>query len=263
MLHQKGFSLIEVVVSMSIVSIIGLSMATIISQQSKSVSRLEDRLAHSDIKTMIHEGFSTVLACRNSFENISLSNRVAGNLSIRDAENNEILATGKKYLSLEIEDINLSADVITPSASNILDLEIVASGRDGFTFKPHDLKVTATLNGASEIVSCKLGASVGSDALDPSGNFRDGWVCSCTAGNGLETVCVLSMGGSIVDIWTAPNIERTIKLDDRLGFKSCRPDLINPPGDLPVLKFKTGTARPQNSFELCDMDDGLGLVECL
>jgi hypothetical protein len=214
---------------------------------------------------LLHESFSSALACKNSFENVDMSGNSASNLTIKDNDDNELLESQEPYLSLNIEDFKLESAGVMPNTSNVLDLKIVAKGRDGTFFNPHDFKVTATLDGAGKINNCKLGNSPGSDAFDPSGNFRDGWVCSCNGDNtgsheGIATMCILSIGGSIVDAWVAPDPYTKASS----GNASCDRVAPDPPGVLPVLKWNMGkmSTRPTGT-SLCDMDDGQGLINCL
>jgi prepilin-type N-terminal cleavage/methylation domain-containing protein len=168
---NKGFSIIEVVISMSIMSVLALGMGTLITNQSRSLIQLEDRLSKVDLKRTIEQVLSYSDACKKSFQNKNMSTGVVNNLSLKDQFNNPQISTGDNFDRLKVNNIKLQGNPIVANALNNVDLVIQLADILGMVFKPLTFPMSVNLNAARTITDCSFtGAS----------NIEFQWMPSCT-----------------------------------------------------------------------------------
>lgn len=166
-LQNKGFTLVEVLVASSVLLIAGLALGSLIVNQARQVSYLEDRMSYQNLKEEINQLLNDPVACKNSLETVKvpnvLGNVTKGALTLK-SQSNQLLfdpSNPKKnsYDRITISKISLKNDNVGMGDVNgegVLQIEVkrqrTGLGPDEFAIieKPVYLEV----NPARAIQSC-------------------------------------------------------------------------------------------------------------
>ncbi len=176
-LKERGFSLVEVMVVASVVAVIGLGSAHMISQQQALATYLEDRLANLQLQNQIQLQLSYTAACTASLNGVSLnlnSSQTSSVTSIRDNLGNVVLSSFSDQGNLRIEQIVLrNRSVPVLGGSGLIDIEVSTTRKrkilDSKAFLPSVVTINASTNPAGAIIRC--GGNFGAEIISPGMGF--------------------------------------------------------------------------------------------
>ena len=126
--NTKGFSLIETMISMSIVIIVMAAMTQTTAMMSKQNATMEDRLSKLQLRQLLMTNFQDQQACYETFKTRSLAQTFNG-LSILDGNGNPLLRVGDVFDSLAVTDIEVQTPNPTASSTNIVDVIVYLSSQ--------------------------------------------------------------------------------------------------------------------------------------
>lgn len=157
-LDQKGFSIVSVIIAMSMMSLVSLGFASMITGFSQSISQMEDRVNALDIKKLMDMTLSTSTACNNTFRGLPVSAPQTIN-AIRNTANQPEFSRNQVQNGLVLSNMQLT-NIDTPNAANSsgkmrLNLNLNRQGRSSNTaLKQQVVYLQVTTDGTARIANC-------------------------------------------------------------------------------------------------------------
>ncbi len=178
MMNQKGFSIAQVMVAMTIMSIMSVGLSTMIQNQSNTVFYLEDQMSHQNLKKEVETLLSDTTACTESLSGIrvpaqlvSVAPNAANDFVIKDnagvAKYNYTNNNLNKFDKLEISHIHLqNVDIAGAAVDGIVNI-MVDVRRDRGPSRSQALKSIliqkeVTIDAGRNVTGC---SNIGADAL--------------------------------------------------------------------------------------------------
>ncbi|MGH1468032.1 MAG: type IV pilus modification PilV family protein [Bdellovibrionales bacterium] len=174
MKSQKGFALIQVIIAASILSVLALAVADLISSQRSAVSALEDQLEKiqliRNIETVLKDG----LSCQLSLENTTIG---AAGVStevpfLKDNTGTTLYQSSTVSQNLLVGQITVTNDSVPGhSSSGFITLEVpirrVRTGGGPQDLRPYRAKLAVTVDSSSRVTNCSNSQNsiVGHDLL--------------------------------------------------------------------------------------------------
>lgn len=170
--NQKGFSLIQVMVAGTIMSLLSLSMASLIADQRTATAQLEDQLEKVQLIRSIESVLGDSLSCQNSLSGVSIpANGGSVNVpSLRDTVGNALVSSNAVEGNLMVGQIILrNSSVGSGVSSGFVDIMVpisrVRKGGGPAEMKPIETRVNVSVNAARNVVGC-TGNSVNFNVLN-------------------------------------------------------------------------------------------------
>jgi prepilin-type N-terminal cleavage/methylation domain-containing protein len=159
----NGFTLIEVIISVTLLSFVSLLFADFLFQQKKSIFELEDQLEKVEIVRNLETVFRNGLACQQTIAGAIVP--AVGSTNITDIKDNSgavLYSSNTIVNNLTLGQITLTNDTVPgPSSSGFVDISIpVMRTRPGTYFRNIDMKINVTVNAARAVTSCSSTASL-------------------------------------------------------------------------------------------------------
>lgn len=206
---QKGFSLIEVIITSSIMIVLLAAFAQLLQSQRESISFLEDQLAKTDFKQTVGSLLSDPNACRNTFLNFEvLPTQMVTDLKNQD-DNVQFSSTDltkKTFERLDLDKMELINDNLAdaPDTSGTMRLVVFSlRQRDGGGPKelsPFETLITMETDSSNRIHRCQAfgtGTESGRCSNLPAGvtdpvasSYREGFLVKDAANT--QYICINS-----------------------------------------------------------------------
>ncbi len=173
MTRPKGFSLIEVVISTTVLSVVMLAVSTLIVQQQKATSQLSDQLNKIEITRNIETILKDGLACQQTLSGVYIPPSASNNVThLRDNLGNIIYSSLTNFQNIGIGQISVKNNTVPgPSSSGFVDITVpIRALRSNIDLKPISLKVNVTVNPSRIVSSCSSTSAL-------PGYF----ICNCTS----------------------------------------------------------------------------------
>lgn len=156
-MKSKGFSMIELIVATTILSFLSLSIATLMLEQKKSISLLEDQLQKVELVRNLETILRNGLACQQTLSGVVIP--VSGTTNVTDLKDNSgaiIYSSNTDNQKLRIGQITVAnSSVPGPSSSGFVDIQIpISSLFRGLAFKSIQMKVNVTVDAGRAVTSC-------------------------------------------------------------------------------------------------------------
>ncbi len=181
--NEHGGSLIGVIISGTIFTIIAAASAQMISNQTASVSYLEDRLSSVDLKGALISTLNNAKACENTFQGKKVTRKPITVDQIKDANDDTFIDVTdprlKSYDRLDLDNIslNINPNVIPASDSGSMKLRVYPkrqrTGSGPVDLSPVEITLAITTDADQKISSCRAYAD-GSGVGDGSGGLPCG-----------------------------------------------------------------------------------------
>ncbi len=210
--NQNGFSMAQVMVAGTIMAIMSVGLAEMISQQSKSITYMEDRMSHQNFKKEIETAMSDDAACTETLNSIilpAIGDDLTNVTNVVDSAGNEIYnpadPTKSVYDQIKIDSIKLD------------NIDVPAINTSGQVKMIFNIKRLRKGGGSESLKSVEIVRNVNVDA-----SFR---TVACTGGsNGSSNSCLENDGGRSVSFsHTSLDVSHVV------------------PADVKALKFVTNT----------------------
>ncbi len=184
MLTQKGFSIAQVVVAMSIMSVVSLGITSMLQNQTNTVFYLEDKMSHQNFKKEVENLLSDSAACTESLTNINVPASILPNATqlfnikdstgavVFDAANNN----RNKFDKLEISNISIqNVDIVGAAVAGKVNIKVDVRRQRGPANTNQALQSVViqkdvVIDGTRAVTSCTGGGNDPSNAcLENSG----------------------------------------------------------------------------------------------
>lgn len=163
---SSGFSLIELVISVTTMSVVGFLVSNLVLEQRSSVNRVEDRFSALALEQEIISLLSNKLNCDASFGGLPLSSSPQ-TVNLRTFDGNPIISTSgsqSKFDRLQIQTVNFqNLDALSPNSSGKIVLSISLQRERSIAsrgnIKPLSIPIYASVDGGNRISECSANSS--------------------------------------------------------------------------------------------------------
>ncbi len=156
MKSQSAFGLVEVLVGITIMSILGLAFSSMILNQQRQVSNLEDRLSKSSLNSVVMSILASGDFCSANLigEKISLKNKK--DIFIKNKSAKVLFKAGDEYDKIKIKKVNLENKSLTPSGlEGLITLGLETLNRNGTDLTPLKYNIKIKLDAVTKnIIWC-------------------------------------------------------------------------------------------------------------
>lgn len=156
-----GANLIQLMISVSIMSVLSLMIADFVLQQQISFKKMEEKIEKTNLVASIDTVLKDDTACRNSFLSNNVSFRGPTNIpDLNDQFGNVLLSSNTQNGNLLIGQITIENSTVPgPDSSGFVFLNIpisrVSNGGGQKTLKPIRSRFLASVDASNNISSCK------------------------------------------------------------------------------------------------------------
>lgn len=188
---SKGFSLIEILVSVAVLGVVSLGLASMISNQMQAVAYVEDQLEKSQIERAIESVLTDYNACGKSFENLQIPANASQNRNVgqlKDMSDQVMIRSNTQNEKLRVLQMRLrNVSVSTTTGGGTVELEVpLARTRKGGgpdVFKPLKFTFQVAIDASRRVLSCSS-ARAGVSDFCMCGYNELKYSCDCCEGSG-------------------------------------------------------------------------------
>jgi|GEM_PF-4006154 len=246
---EKGFSLIEVIMAMTIMAVVSLGFLNMIEGQLQAIAYMEDKMEKVEIERQVRQFISNTANCSSNIkQKITANNNTSYKIQALTPAPTALkpnppaaFSTDEMIGKLQIGQISFkNKDIAVPNSSGVITLIVPINRQSdqGLTeYAPVEIELNATVDNNFQISGCTSSVI---PTIDPSGLNRDGWLCSCNGDytsqtEGGATICILEEGGQTTDLWVAPDPWTKATSEN---FNCNGGTAPTPPGGRPLLKWR-------------------------
>lgn len=162
--QEFGFSLIEVVIVASLMSVLALGAATMINQQSLSVNFLQDKLSRVNMERELTDLLSDSSLCQSTFQGLRPSRAPASLNALNGDGGTSFLSQNSAKEGVVVNRISYrNIDLTPPATTGRFELQIDLSrerkGGGPQEMRPILRRVHANIDGSGTITSCNIDRS--------------------------------------------------------------------------------------------------------